>query len=237
MKYTAIVTGANRGLGFATAQALVQKGYEVIFACRDPKKIKELPPSNAHAYRLDVFDLTSIEAFAFDVLKKFPRIDVLVNNAGVFEDTGGAVGEQIAPDGVAALGTKADTILHSFRINTLAPFILCQKFLPLMLKNKYGRIVNVSSGMGQLDAMDGGYAAYRISKTALNAVTKMLSVETQGRNILINSVCPGWVRTDMGTENAPRSIAEGILGIVWAATLEDRGPTGGFFRDGKALPW
>jgi NAD(P)-dependent dehydrogenase (short-subunit alcohol dehydrogenase family) len=109
--------------------------------------------------------------------------------------------------------------------------------VPLMRRNGYGRIVNVSSGMGQLSEMDGGYPGYRISKTALNAVTVILARELEGSNIKVNSVCPGWVRTDMGGDNAPRSTEQGTETIVWLATLADDGPSGGFFRDRKLIAW
>jgi NAD(P)-dependent dehydrogenase (short-subunit alcohol dehydrogenase family) len=110
-------------------------------------------------------------------------------------------------------------------------------FVPLMLKNGYGRVVNLSSGMGQLTEMNGGWPGYRISKIALNAVTRIFADETAGSNVLINSVCPGWVRTDMGGQEAERSPAEAAEGIVWLATLPDGGPTGGFYRDKAPIAW
>jgi NAD(P)-dependent dehydrogenase (short-subunit alcohol dehydrogenase family) len=121
--------------------------------------------------------------------------------------------------------------------NTFGAFELCRLAVSLMEKNRYGRIVNVSSGMGQLSEMDTGYAAYRLSKTALNAVTAIVAAETKGKNILVNSVCPGWVKTDMGGASAHREIPQGGRSIVWAALLPDDGPTGGFFRDGEPLSW
>jgi NAD(P)-dependent dehydrogenase (short-subunit alcohol dehydrogenase family) len=114
---------------------------------------------------------------------------------------------------------------------------MCQAFLPLMKKNDYGRVVNVSSGMGQLNDMGGAWPAYRISKTALNALTRIFAAELAGTNVKVNSVCPGWVRTAMGGRSATRSLQEGAAGIVWAATIEDDGPTGGFFRDGERIEW
>ena len=121
--------------------------------------------------------------------------------------------------------------------NLIRCLLLCQKFVPLMQKNGYGRVVNLSSGMGQLADMNGGWPGYRISKVALNAVTRIVADETAGTNVLINSVCPGWVRTDMGGQEADRSPAEAADGIVWLATLPDGGPTGGFYRDREEIPW
>ena len=158
---------------------------------------------------------------------------MLVNNAGVFLDPGW----QGTPGDSSALLADPETIRKTFEINTLAPLCLIQKFVPLMKKQGYGRIVNVSSGMGQLAEMEGGFPGYRISKTALNAVTKMIAAEVKETNVLINSLCPGWVRTDMGGKDAHRSVAEGADTIVWLATLDNGGPSGGFFRDRTAIPW
>jgi NAD(P)-dependent dehydrogenase (short-subunit alcohol dehydrogenase family) len=217
---TIVVTGANRGLGLASAQKLMDEGNTVIFATRHPEKVKVQFKNSSTAMKLDVANPSGIDQFAKDVLAQFKKVDVLVNNAGIFID-----------------GQDADTILKTFQTNTLGAALMIQKFLPTMVKNNFGRIVNVSSGMGQLSEMAGGYLSYRVSKTALNAVTRVYAAETQGKNILINSICPGWVKTDMGGAGATRTIEEGIYGILWAATLPDDGPTGGFFRDGKAIDW
>ena len=106
-----------------------------------------------------------------------------------------------------------------------------------MQRNEYGRVVNISSGMGALEEMGGGSPAYRVSKTALNALTRILASELRGTGILVNSVCPGWVQTDMGGPGASRGIEEGVDTPVWAATLPNNGPTGGFFRDRRQIPW
>lgn len=224
----ALVTGANRerGLGFETCRELCKKGMRVLLAARDEAQAKAAAQRLAKdglevlPVGLDVAnDVSRVSAIAA-ILKQHGRLDVLVNNAGIFRD-----------------GTDLPTIRESFETNTLGALHLAQLVIPTMLKNGWGRIVNVSSGMGQLSEMNAGHPAYRISKTALNAVSKYLSEETKGKGILVNSVCPGWVRTEMGGANATRSIPEGIAGIVWAATLPDDGPTGGFFRDGKRLSW
>jgi len=156
-----------------------------------------------------------------------------VNYAGILLDPrddakGGTSSSQNSP---------AEMVEATFRTNTLGPYQTIQLAVPLMKRAGFGRIVNVSSGMGQLSEMAGGYAAYRISKTALNAVTKIFAEENMGTNVLVNSVCPGWVRTDMGGPGAQRTVEQGAETIVWAATLPDDGPTGGFFRDKKRIDW
>ncbi|HSS66369.1 MAG TPA: SDR family NAD(P)-dependent oxidoreductase, partial [Gammaproteobacteria bacterium] len=139
--------------------------------------------------------------------------------------------------GESIFQAERELLRESFDVNTLGPLLVAKSLVPLMRRNDYGRIVNVSSGMGQLSDMDGGYPGYRISKTALNAVTVILARELEGTNIKANSVCPGWVRTDMGGDNAPRSPEQGADTIVWLATLPDDGPSGGFFRDRKRIAW
>ena len=224
----AIVTGAHRGLGFATAEALAKKNYEVIFAGR---KIEELEQKisplkkeglKVHAMKLDVSDEKSIHNFCEKVMAQFPRLHVLVNNAGIMID------DQDRP--------ITEKILETFKTNTLGPFLLTQNLWPALKKSGSGRVVNVSSGMGQLSEMGGGSPAYRISKTGLNAVTKIFSNQTSDA-VLVNSICPGWVKTDMGGKGATRSLEQGISGILWAATLPNDGPNGGFFRDSKKMNW
>lgn len=231
----AVVTGANRGLGLGTAKELAASGYHVIMAARNEAQLHQEAAElkqkgfSAEAQRLDTSNPGSIQEFSQQVLKDHGSIDVLVNNAGVFLDEGEGT--------TSALKTPLSKIEATLRTNTFGPTLLIQAFLPSMLAQNYGRVVNVSSGMGQLSEMNGGYLSYRMSKTALNAVTRIFAEEAKGKNVFVNSVCPGWVRTDMGGANAQRSIPEGIAGIVWAATLPDGGPTGGFFRDGKPLDW
>jgi NAD(P)-dependent dehydrogenase (short-subunit alcohol dehydrogenase family) len=172
-----------------------------------------------------------VKALARNLEQAYGRIDVLVNNAGIFpEGSDPAIAKN-----PSVLTVPPEMVLQAFEANTLGPYRLCQALVPLLKDG--GRIVNVSSGMGELTDMQGQYPAYRMSKTALNALTRILSQELAGRGIKVNSVCPGWVRTEMGGANATRGIPEGIQGIVWAATLPDDGPSGGFFRDGKPLPW
>lgn len=234
MKKVAVVTGANRGLGLETARQLAKKNYLVVLTSRDEakgKKAVEVLLKENLDVRFHPLDVTSPESISN--LKKFlesefKRLDVLVNNAGILPDSNG---------GTDTFKAKIESLRQAMETNTFGPFALCQQLIPLMRKNKYGRIVNVSSGMGQLGEMNAGYPAYRLSKTALNAVTRIYSEETKGENILVNSVCPGWVKTDMGGRNAEREIPEGAEGIVWLATLPDGSPTGGFFRDKEPIPW
>lgn len=235
MKRVAVVTGANRGLGFETAKELAQKGYTVVLTARDSRKGEEASTKLAaqkldvHFHPLDVTMPQSIRSFRDWLEKEFGRVDVLVNNAGIFLD-----GDK---DDTSAGAATTDDIRRTMETNVYGPFQLCQTLIPLMEKNNYGRIVNLSSGMGQLAEMNGHYPAYRISKTAVNAVTRIFADETRGKNILINSVCPGWVKTDMGGENAERTTEQGADTIVWLATLPDGSPTGGFFRDREPISW
>jgi NAD(P)-dependent dehydrogenase (short-subunit alcohol dehydrogenase family) len=234
-KPVAIVTGAYRGLGLETCRQLAEAGYRVILTARKEKPGSEAA-ANLQADGLDVafhpLDVTSDDAIsrlADYIEQTYGRLDVLVNNAGIFPDPSPAGG------GSSALQADPLTLMKGFEVNTLAPFRLCQAMIPLMRDR--GRIVNLSSGMGQLSEMNGCCPGYRASKTALNAITRIFADELQETGIKINSVCPGWVRTEMGGENAPLSVAEGAEGIVWAATLPDDGPSGGFFRHGNAIDW
>jgi NAD(P)-dependent dehydrogenase (short-subunit alcohol dehydrogenase family) len=237
MKKIAIVTGASRGLGYATSEALAKMGYKVLMAMRDPDKAQtqinalKMKDYDVTALKLDVANEKSIDSFCQQVIREYSALDVLVNNAGIFIDNEDGGDRSV-------FKTKSATVLKTFTTNTLGPFLLTQKLLPLMIEGGYGRVVNVSSGMGQLSSMNEGHAAYRMSKTALNAVTKVFSQEVLSKgDILVNSVCPGWVKTDMGGGGANRTIDQGIKGIVWAATLPKGGPSGGFFRDGEKLDW
>jgi len=233
----AVVTGANRGLGYETCRQLAQQGLHVILTCRDPVKgaaaVAALSQEGLHVtfHQLDVTEEDSIQRLAGFVDREFGRLDVLVNNAGVFLDPI-ATGN---PSDSSIFNADTDTVRHTMETNVYGPLRLCQALIPLM--HGHGRVVNLSSGMGQLDEMNGGCPGYRISKVALNALTRMLADELQGSAIKVNSLCPGWVRTDMGGQDATRSVAEGVETIVWLATLPDDGPSGGFFRDRLPIPW
>ncbi|WP_415064277.1 SDR family NAD(P)-dependent oxidoreductase [Bdellovibrio sp.] len=236
MKKIAIVTGANRGLGLATSEALAQRGFKVLMAMRNPDKAQKqinslkMKDLDVVPMKLDLASEKSINDFVEQVRRDYGFVDVLVNNAGILIDS------EDGGNG-SVLKTKAATIQKTFTTNTVGPFLLTQKIFPLMRQEGYGRIVNVSSGMAQLSTPQSASAAYRLSKTALNMVTNLFASEVQGADICVNSVSPGWVRTDMGGPNADRSIEQGIKGILWAATLPKGGPNGGFYRDGEPLPW
>ena len=176
---------------------------------------------------LDVADANSINDAATEARADTDRLDFIINNAGINYDTWETV------ENADVNGTVTETIATDL----LGPWRLCQAFLPLLRKSQAGRIVNVSSESGSLAEMGAGPPAYQVTKAALNAMTRTLAGELCGAHILVNAACPGWVATDMGGTGAPRSVSEGATGIVWAATLPDDGPTGGFFRDGKPLPW
>ncbi len=235
VKRVALVTGANRGIGFETCRQLGRKGLRVILTSRkreagkNATEILQSEGIEVEYRQLDVTDFKSIDACALGVERDMGRLDVLVNNAGIMLDS--------SKRGASIFQADPALIRETFETNALGPLMVAKALVPLMRRNDYGRIVNVSSGMGQLSEMDGGYPGYRISKTALNAVSVILSRELEGSNIKANSLCPGWVRTDMGSDKAPRSPEQGADTIVWLATLPDDGPSGGFFRDRKRIDW
>jgi NAD(P)-dependent dehydrogenase (short-subunit alcohol dehydrogenase family) len=226
----ALVSGGNRGLGLEVARRLAEDGYRVVIGSRDPARGEEAAREvgrSATACRLDLTDPESIEACISTIEERFGRLDVLVNNAAI--EGGGW--------STSATDVDLDEVRDTLETNLFGAWKLTQAALPLMRRNGYGRIVNLSSGMGQLSDMGGHAPAYRISKTGLNALTRMLSAELIGENILVNSSCPGWVRTDMGGPSARRSVEEGADTPFWLATLPAEGPRGGFFRDREPIPW
>lgn len=235
-KKVALVTGGNKGIGLEICRQLAKKGVHVILTSRTKSKglsaIKELNKKGLEAdfELLDASDKKSIKKAVSSIKKKFGKIDILINNAGILIDTKENKSESI-------FDTKIETIKKTMDTNTFGPILLCQEVIPIMKKNKYGRIVNLSSGMGQLKDMYGGYPGYRLSKVSLNAVTKIFADELEGTNILINTMCPGWVRTDMGGKNATRSVEKGAETTVWLALLPNNGPSGKYYRDKKVIPW
>ena len=228
----ALVTGAYRGIGLEVSRQLALRGFDVILTARDPAKAEaaagELQRQGLKVLplRLDVTDERSVAEAARFVEERFGRLDVLVNNAAILYDTW-----------QSAAGADFETVREAFETNTLGAWRVAQAFIPLLRKSRHGRLVNVSSQSGSLSSMGGGTPAYSVSKAALNALTRMLADELKADGILVNSVCPGWVATEMGGPRAPRTPAEGAASVVWAATLDDDGPTGGFFRDGRPLAW
>jgi NAD(P)-dependent dehydrogenase (short-subunit alcohol dehydrogenase family) len=228
----ALITGANRGLGLETSRQLLTKGLNVVLTGRDEEALARAAAMLGQGedrvimVPMDVTEVGSIERAQKIVERRFGRVDVLVNNAGVllFEN-----------DDVLAIPSEG--YQRTFDTNVFGVIEVCRVFAPEMARAGYGRIVNVSSGAGQLATMSTYAPAYSMSKTALNAFTRILAHTYRGRGVLVNAVDPGWVRTDMGGPSAPRSLREGADTIAWLATLPDDGPTGGFFHDRRAIEW
>jgi NAD(P)-dependent dehydrogenase (short-subunit alcohol dehydrogenase family) len=196
----------------------------VLLGARDPAKGARAARQiggGVSAVQLDVADRESVRAATAGL----DRLDVLVNNAAILYDTW-----------QRGIDADLDQVREALDTNLLGAWRVTQAVLPLLRASPAGRIVNVSSGAGALTDMGGGTPAYRTSKAALNALTRVLAAELRGDRILVNAVCPGWVATDMGGAGG-RPVQDGAAGIVWAATLPDDGPTSGFFRDGRAIDW
>jgi NAD(P)-dependent dehydrogenase (short-subunit alcohol dehydrogenase family) len=227
-KRIAVVTGANRGIGLEICRQLAKTGMHVVLTARDKAKGEAAAKKlDIESHPLDVDSDESVKAFARWIKDTHGRCDVLVNNAGVMLD----------PRGSRVLDSKIETYRETLETNLLGPLRMIQAIAPLMKEQGYGRIVNMSSGQGQLSEMGVGTPAYRVSKTALNALTRTTAADLHGSGILVNAMCPGWVRTDMGGPGAPRSVEQGADTAVWLATLPAKGPSGGYFRDRKQIPW
>jgi NAD(P)-dependent dehydrogenase (short-subunit alcohol dehydrogenase family) len=227
----ALVTGANRGLGLETSRQLLAKGVHVVLTGRDEealaRSLRDLhEEERAMTVTMDVTDVASIKAAQQAITRRLGGVDILVNNAAIllYEDE-------------AALSIPSEAYRRTFDTNVFGVIEVCRVFAPEMARAGYGRIVNVSSGAGQLATMSTYAPAYSMSKAALNAFTRILAHTYQGSGVLVNAVDPGWVRTDMGGPSAPRSAHEGADTIVWLATLPDDGPTGGFFHDRRVIEW
>jgi NAD(P)-dependent dehydrogenase (short-subunit alcohol dehydrogenase family) len=229
-KRIALVTGANKGIGFEVARDLARKGFHVFVGARDEKagraaEEKLRKDGEVTFLKVDVADKGSVQHAAEEFSRQSDHLDTLVNNAGILLD-----------DDKDVLTITPEIFETTLRTNTLGPLLVSQAFVPLLKKSDAPRIVNVSSGGGQLaDGADGWAPAYCISKTALNGVTSQLAAALP--KFAVNSVCPGWVRTDMGGANATRSVAEGAAGIVWLAADAPQKETGKFWRDRKVIPW
>jgi NAD(P)-dependent dehydrogenase (short-subunit alcohol dehydrogenase family) len=225
----ALITGANKGIGYEAARQLIAKGFQVFVAARNRDlgmKAAATLGKSAVFVELDVADASSIRRAAKAVASQVSHLDILVNNAGIFED-----------DDKNVLAVSVDTILKTFQTNVLGALLVSQAFVSLLSKSEAACIINVSSGAGQLNDMESFAPAYSISKTALNAVTRQLAPVLRDKNIAVNSVCPGWCRTDMGGQNAPRTAEQGADTIVWLATDAPRDLTGKFFRDRTEIGW
>ena len=228
----ALVTGSNRGIGFEVCRQLATAGCRVVLTGRDRAKaecsanVLRADGLDVSAAVLDVTDGGSIRSLADRIIAQYSGLDILVNNGAIL------VGED-----ASILETSVADLRATLETNLIGAIAVSQAFVPHMMTRGYGRLVNVSSGAGQLAKMTTYAPAYSISKTALNAFTRRLAAETRGTGVLVNSADPGWVRTDMGGPNAPRSVEQGADTIVWLATLPDDGPTGGFFSNRRAIPW
>ena len=225
----ALVSGGNRGIGLEVCRQLAGRGITVVMGARDEEQGRAAADGlsgNVAVRQLDVADPKSVERTSRSIEEEFGRLDVLVNNAGISND-----------DGQRGVDADLGRVKEALEANLFGAWRLCEIAVPLMKRNGYGRIVNVSTGLAALEDMGGGSPGYRISKTALNALTRILASELRGSGILVNAVNPGWVQTDMGGSGATRSVEEGADALVWAATLPNNGPTGGFFQDGRPIPW
>jgi NAD(P)-dependent dehydrogenase (short-subunit alcohol dehydrogenase family) len=226
----AVVTGANRGIGREVVRQLADLGHRVVLGSRDEAKGEraagELDPTGerVRCRRLDVSDAASVTAMAAWVTERYGRCDVVVNNAAILYDTW-----------AWAASADLDSVHEALETNLFGAWRVVQHLLPLLRRSPHPRVVNVSSEGGAISEMTGGTPAYSVSKAGLNALTRLLAGELRRDRILVNSICPGWTDTDMGQGGRP--VGAGAAGVVWAATLGDDGPTGGFFRDGEPLPW
>lgn len=231
MKKIALVTGANRGMGLATSIELAKQDYHVILVGRNSEQlineVSKLIDSKLSAEFI-IADITHKEDAdkVIQIIKeKYNRLDVLVNNAGIYIEEG------------SPFKADEEIFTRTMETNLYGPLRLMKGLIPLMIANNYGRVVNVSSNLGSFRGASSHCLSYSVSKSALNMLTNLFAAEVSSKNIKINSICPGWVKTDMGGSSAPRTIEQGISGIVWAATLKDNGPSGKFFHDQKEISW
>ena len=229
-----LVSGGNRGLGLETCRRLAQLGHRVLLGSRDldagRAAVESLGKTGVEAVKLDVTEQADVDALAAHIEQKFGRLDVLVNNAGILIGSAGGKSTSIREADI-------DDLRRSVETNTFGAIRLVNALLPLMARVDDARIVNISSGMGQLSDMGGQYPGYRISKTALNAVTRIYAAELDAAQFSINSVCPGWVRTDMGGAQADLSVEEGVDTTVWLATDDEGRCSGGFYRRREPIDW
>jgi NAD(P)-dependent dehydrogenase (short-subunit alcohol dehydrogenase family) len=225
----ALVTGGNRGIGLAIAQGLLSKGYQVIITARSldhAQQAAEKLSGNVIPLELDISSDRSIKQAVTTLNQNIERLDVLINNAGIYPD-----------EGVDILTIDRELLDLTFNTNTFGAIRMVQAFLPLLEKSTDARVINVSSSYGAIDGLSADVPSYCLSKLALNGATIMLADALQSQSIVVNSMCPGWVRTDMGGASAPRSSEQGADTAIWLATEASRSETGKFWRDRKAISY
>lgn len=236
MNKTALVTGANRGIGFAIARQLAELGITVLAGVRNGASAASATAGfgkigvDVQPVILDVANVAALPSALKDIEQRHAPIDILVNNAAILIDGPGGFDASL-------FDMTDETFRLTWETNVLAPAAIIRTLLPGMIAREYGRVVNVSSLAGQLAGMGSGFPAYRISKTALNALTRIAAAEAGRGDVKVNACSPGWVRTGMGGPEASRLPDKGAETPVWLATLPSDGPTGGFFEDKKAVPW
>ncbi|MNS74601.1 3-oxoacyl-[acyl-carrier-protein] reductase FabG [compost metagenome] len=225
----ALVTGASRGIGFEIARGLGRAGAHVVMVGRERTRLDAAAKALAgdgHSVETHALDVADEAAVGHLVERLDGRLHVLVNNAGVIDDP------------VPTWDEPIEVWDEVMAINVRGPFLLCRAAVPLMRAQRWGRIVNMSSCMGAFsDGLDGGHPAYRVSKAALNALSKNLAAELRHEPILVNAMCPGWVQTDMGGPSAPRTVEQGADTAIFLATLPDGAASGRFWRDRAEIPW
>ena len=225
----ALITGANKGIGLEVVRQLASRGWRVFLTGRSLASVRKAASplgSSVVPVPLDITSRISIEAAFSVVSQAVQHLDVLINNAGILDHDEGSVFE-----------LHPQRLRRMFETKTIGALLVTQTFLPMLRKSVSGRIINVSSGAGQLSDMGTWAPAYSISKTALNGVTGQFAAALRDSNIAVNSVCPGWVKTDMGGDEAPLSVEQGADTIVWLATEAPQSMTGLFIRDRKPIPW
>ena len=226
---TVLVTGANRGLGFAVCQSLLQNGHRVIGTARKVEngaswrhELQKYGSGKIEFLQLDVQDQSNISRAYEKIREDYKHLDCLVNNAGILYDNG-------------INDTSSKELMEVFRTNVMGPFMMAKQFAPLLIKSTNPKIINVTSQMGSLENSGGGFTAYRVSKTALNSLTRNLHHDFEGDGVKVFSVCPGWVHTDMGGPRAPRTPEQGASSILYPFYNEV--DSGSYLQDGKALKW
>jgi NAD(P)-dependent dehydrogenase (short-subunit alcohol dehydrogenase family) len=230
----ALVTGSSKGIGFELVRQLALAGITTILSARnssagqDACRKLQAEGHSVNFVSLDVTDPASISAAAEFIRQHYGKLDILINNAGILPDEDSEA---------SILSVAPDLVRRVFETNTMGALQVCQAMIPLLRLSSAGRILNISSGLGSLNDMDRGYPSYRISKAALNAVTRILAAELTGTDITINAICPGWVQTDMGGPNAERTPAQSVAGIMPVLLSKKDRPNGEFLRDGKPIPW